>query len=85
MSSENALMPLVTRLRALGLHGLVASILEAGPGPITYLSAQLLYALAPMARVVTENDTASQLANVLEDPHAMHHFAQQLNGVSEPW
>jgi len=85
MSSENALMPLITRLRALGLHGLVASVLEAGPGPITYLSAQLLHTLAPIARVVTETDTTSLLANILEDPLAMRQLAQQLNGASDSW
>lgn len=85
MSSHIALMPLVTRLRALGLHGLVASFLEAGPGPLTYLSAQALYALAPVARVFTETDTASALAQVLEDPIAMQNLAQHLTEAGETW
>jgi hypothetical protein len=78
-------MPLVTRLRALGLHGLVASILEAGPGPLTYLSAQVLYALAPVEHAFTEADTATTLAQVLEDPSAMHRLAQQLTEAGETW
>ncbi|MBL8045048.1 MAG: hypothetical protein JNL09_00825 [Anaerolineales bacterium] len=78
-------MPLVTRLRALGLHGLVASVLDAGPGPLTYLGAQVLYALAPVAQVFTEADTATALAHVLEDPTAMQSLAQQLTEAGETW
>lgn len=85
MSSQNALMPLVPRLRALGLHGLVASVVEAGPGPVTYLSAQVLYAVAPLARIFTETDAAHHLAEALEDPTALQSFAQQLNQAGEAW
>ncbi|MCS6911162.1 MAG: hypothetical protein NZM11_11455 [Anaerolineales bacterium] len=77
MSSTTSLSPLVEQLKALGLNGLAASLLETG-GPLTFLSAQALHALTPLAGLLAADEMVSALAVALEDPQAARQLAQQL-------
>lgn len=77
MPSTASLRPLVEQLKALGLNGLAASFLETG-GPLTFLSAQALHALTPVAGLLAAGETVSALALTLEDPQAARQLAQQL-------
>jgi hypothetical protein len=72
------LAPLVLRLRAWGLNGLAAALLEQG-GPVSLLGAQVLYAAAPALRLFTAGDPATRLAQILDDPDASRALARSLN------
>ncbi|MCS6911485.1 MAG: hypothetical protein NZM11_13095, partial [Anaerolineales bacterium] len=75
MSNTASLKSLVEQLKALGLHGLAASLLETG-GPLTFLGAQALHALTPVAGLLAADKTVSALAAALEDPQAARQLAQ---------
>ncbi len=77
MSTAAPLTPWVHRLKALGLNGLAASFLETG-GPLTFLGAQALHALTPVAGLFAAGETLTALALTLEDPQAARRLAQQL-------
>lgn len=80
MSTATPITSLVEQLKALGLNGLAASFLETG-GPLTFLSAQALHALTPVAGLVAAGETVSALAATLEDPQAARQLAQQLTDL----
>jgi hypothetical protein len=78
MSTDQSLSPLVERLRAWGLNGLAAAVLEQA-GPLAFLGAQALYVSAPALRLVAPGDTIMAMARLLEDPEAVRGLAQQLS------
>ena len=85
MSAEQTLAPLTARLRAWGLHGLTAKLLEQA-GPLALLGAQVLYAAAPAGAWMAVDSQLTALAGVLEDSQARHtwarHLAQEADGPS---
>lgn len=77
LSVETALAPLTGRLRAWGLDGLTAALLEHG-GPLAFLGAQALYAAAPLGGGSEPDSPIDRLAGVLEDPGARLAWARRL-------
>ncbi len=68
----------VTRLRAWGLHGFAASLVEA-TGPLALLGAQTLYAAGPMLAPWVPDDEVITWARWLEDPLTLPQLAARLN------
>lgn len=77
MSTQEPLAPLVTRLRAWGLNGLAAALLEQA-GPLAIFGAQALYLAAPALRLMTTGEAVTALAHALEDPDAAAALARRL-------
>jgi hypothetical protein len=77
MSIEQACLPLVTRLRAWGLDGLAAALLEQA-GPAAFLGAQALHFTAPVLGLLMPGDSVTALARLLEDPDAVQALAREL-------
>jgi hypothetical protein len=67
----------VAALRALGLGGLAAALLESG-GPLPFLGAQWLYAAAPLLSPLAGDETLAAWARRLEDPQQARRLAAQL-------
>ncbi len=68
---------LTRRLRAWGLNGVAASLLEAS-GPLTVLGAQALYFANPFLTPFAAEDDVTALAHLLEDPAAVQRLAHRL-------
>jgi len=77
MSTQEPLAPLVAKLRAWGLQGLAAALLDQA-GPLAFFSAQALYVAAPALRLLTPEATVTALARALEDPDAAAALARRL-------
>lgn len=77
MSTQEPLAPLVAKLRAWGLHGLAATLLEQA-GPLAFFGAQALYVAAPALQLLTPGETVTALAHALEDPDAAAALARRL-------
>ena len=75
---EDRIAELTNRLRAWGLNGFAASLLESA-GPLTFLGAQALYATGPMLNPFFAEDEVTALARLLEDPTALQALADRLN------
>ncbi len=73
----DAVTRLVRALRAWGLNGLAAALLESG-GPLTFLGAQALYFGAPFLEPFGAEGDLHALAQLLEDPAAVHALAGRL-------
>ena len=74
---ENRLDAWARRLRAWGLNGLAAALLEPA-GPAAFLGAQALYFASPALTPFAPEDEVTALAHWLEDPLAMQTFAHHL-------
>jgi hypothetical protein len=72
---------LITRLRAWGLNGLAATLLESA-GPLTFLGAQALYATGPLLTPFVPEDEVTALAHLLEDPNALQSLVERLQQES---
>jgi len=64
-------------LRAWGLDGLAAAVLDHG-GPLVFFGAQALYFAAPLIDGLGGGNAASDLAALLDDPAAAHALAAEL-------
>lgn len=76
------LSPLVRALRAWGLGGLAAELLEHG-GPLTFLGAQALYFTAPLVEPFGSGRQWAAWAETLEDPAAVHRLTGQLRAPKQ--
>ncbi len=65
------------RLRAWGLDGLVAALLEAFE-PLSPLGAQVLYVAQPTLGLFVSRDSVGQWARLLEDPSNMVWLRERL-------
>jgi hypothetical protein len=74
---DHRLDSIARRLRAWGLNGLAAALLESA-GPAAFLGAQALYFAGPALTPFAPADEVTALARWLEDPDAMQAFAHQL-------
>ncbi len=74
---SDAATRLVKALRAWGLDGLAAGLLEGG-GPLAFLGAQALYFGAPFLEPFGAEAQAQALAQLLEDPAAVRALASRL-------
>ncbi len=81
LMDKNRLDSLARHLRAWGLNGLAAALLESA-GPAAFLGAQALYFASPALTPFAPDDEVTALARWLEDPLALQNFAHQL--VEEP-
>ena len=79
--NDGHIMELTNRLRAWGLNGFAASLLESA-GPLTLLGAQALYAVGPMLNPLLPEDEVTALARLLEDPASIQALADRLNQES---
>jgi hypothetical protein len=77
MMTEERVAGLARRLRAWGLNGLAASLLESG-GPLAFLGAQALYFVGPTLAPFAPEDEVTALARLLEDPASVQALAQRL-------
>ncbi len=68
---------LTRRLRAWGLNGLAAALLESA-GPFALVGAQALYFAGDTLAPFVGGDEVTALARLLEDPAAVRTLAQQL-------
>jgi hypothetical protein len=64
-------------LRAWGLDGLAAAVLDQG-GPLAFFGAQALYFAAPLIDGLGAGTFATDLATVLDDPAATRALAAEL-------
>ena len=64
-------------LRALGVGGLAADLLEAGP--LAFLGAQALIMAEPSLALLGAGDEAAELAEALQNPHAARALARRLS------
>lgn len=64
-------------LQRLGLHEIVAALLEAS-GPLTILLAQVVYVGQPLLRGAIPSDHLRDLARLFEDPQESRSFANYL-------
>ena len=78
---DERIAELTNRLRAWGLNGFAASLLESA-GPLTFLGAQALYAVGPMLNPLFPEDEVTSLARLLEDPSSIQALADHLNQES---
>jgi len=76
------LAPVVRALRAWGLGGLAAELLENG-GPLTFLGAQALYFAAPLVEPFGSGQQWSAWAEALEDPAAVRRLTGQLRALEQ--
>ena len=67
-------------LHAVGLHDLIADLLEA-MGPLTYLGAQVAYLLEPMAHGA--ENPIGKIARFLDDPERVSGFIANLREEGE--
>lgn len=74
---KNRLESWARHLRAWGLNGLAATLLESA-GPAAFLGAQALYFASPTLTPFAPEAEITALADWLEDPLALQTFAQQL-------
>ena len=79
--TDNRFAELIFRLRAWGLNGFAATLLESA-GPLPFLGAQALYAAGPMLTPFVPEDEVTALAHLLEDPDALQSLAERLNQES---
>jgi hypothetical protein len=75
---ESQVVAWARRLRAWGLNGFVATLLETG-GPVTLMGAQALYAFGPMLTPFAPQAEVTGLARLLEDPQAVRALVDQLH------
>lgn len=75
-----ALAGLVQALRAWGVGGLAAGLLE-NSGPLSFLGAQALYFAAPVVDPFGTNTNLLGLAELLEDPNAVQALAGRLRAA----
>lgn len=78
-SREAAITGLVRALRAWGVAGLAAELLESS-GPLTFLGAQALYFTAPAVEPFGSSLRVLAWAELLEDPLAVQALAGRLRG-----
>ena len=74
---EAAIAGLVQALRAWGVAGLAAEVLESS-GPLSFLGAQALYFAAPAVEPFGSGSRMLAWAELLEDPRAVQALADQL-------
>ena len=74
---QAALAGLVEALRAWGVGGLAAELLEHG-GPLSFLGAQALYFAAPVVEPFGSGNSLIAWAELLEDPAAVEALADRL-------
>ncbi len=74
---QAALAGVVQTLRAWGVAGLAAELLESS-GPLAFLGAQALYFAAPMVEPFGSGSNLLAWAGLLEDPQAVSGLAGQL-------
>jgi hypothetical protein len=65
-------------LRAWGLNGLTAALLES-VGPLAWLGAQALYFSAPVLSLVAPSAQVDDLARLLEEPQALQRLVNALS------
>jgi hypothetical protein len=82
-SGQNRAARAVTVLRAWGLAGLAAALLEHG-GALNFFGAQALHFAAPVLDGLGPGTFASDLADVLEDPAAARALAAALSAPEPP-
>jgi hypothetical protein len=76
-NGDSSLNRTVRVLRATGLAGLAAAVLDQG-GPLAFFGAQALYFAAPVLDGLGPARLASDLAEVLEDPEQSRALAGKL-------
>jgi hypothetical protein len=76
---DTAFTSVVRALRAWGMGGLAAELLESG-GPLTFLGAQALYFAAPVVEPFGSGTSLLAWAELLEDPQATQQLAGRLRG-----
>jgi hypothetical protein len=76
-SREAAVTGLVHTLRAWGVGGLAAELLESS-GPLTFLGAQALFFTSPVLEPFGSGAGVVAWAELLEDPGAVQALAQRL-------
>jgi hypothetical protein len=76
---QAAFAGVVRALRAWGVGGLAAELLESG-GPLTFLGAQALYFAAPVIEPFGSGTRLLAWAELLEDPQAVNDLAGRLRG-----
>lgn len=82
MVMESRISQMTQRLRAWGLSGLTATLLE-NAGPLAFLSAQALYFTTPALSLIAPEDDVTALARLLEDPQAVQALARELSEEDE--
>lgn len=83
MIEEDRITEFARRLRAWGLNGMAASVLEAG-GPLAFLGAQALYFVGPTLAPFAPEDDVLALARLFEDPASVHALAERLTEEPKP-
>jgi hypothetical protein len=80
---QAALRGIVRALRAWGVGGLAAELLENG-GPLSFLGAQALYFTAPVITPFAAGTHLLAWAELLEDPDAVQRLATRLRAPAGP-
>jgi hypothetical protein len=80
---QAALASLVRTLRAWGVGGLAAELLE-NSGPLSFLGAQALYFTAPVVTPFGSGTSLLDWAALLEDPATVRELASRLREPAGP-
>jgi HPt (histidine-containing phosphotransfer) domain-containing protein len=75
---ESRILQVNRQLRAWGLNGLTAALLESA-GPLAWLGAQALYFSAPVLSLVAPSAQLDDLARLLEEPQALQRLVNALS------
>jgi hypothetical protein len=70
-----------SRLRALGLNGIVGALLDAAE-PFGPLGAQLLWVAQPVVSLMLPSDEVDGLARLLDDPAGVAWLRSELTGAA---